>query len=263
MKLFTLKKLTFLLTLLGFSILSLNAQQIGIIGNGTYIADNSGDSPALANFTDFGANTSRTFTIDNIQTSGNTTLNVTSILLSNTTDFTLSTDPTPVGVAKNGPNANFTIDFIGVGSGTFTSTVTVNSANASNDGGDDAWVFTIRVTIAPEIDIVDADGDAIDSGSGNSPATLNSTSFGSTDTLNPISVVYTIENNGLADLDITSWSSSNPNFAITTSPSTPVGAGLTTTIQITFTPTSTGIISSTITINNKSTLARASSLSIT
>lgn len=248
MKNFTLTtKLTLCMIFMLVS-LSISSQQIGIFGNGQPISDNSGNSPALNNFTDFGASTSRIFTLENIQNGNPPSLNITSIVLSNNTEFNLSTNPSPVGLGKS-DTADFTIDYVGLSAGTYTSTVTVNS-NASNDGGDNAWVFTISITVAPEIDIVDSTSVAIDDGGGNSPSTANSTAFGSTDTSTPITRTYTIENNGNAALNISSTSSNNMDFAITLSTPTSVSSGNQITFTVTFSPTLIGSTSAIITINN-------------
>jgi hypothetical protein len=259
MKTFTLKKSILLALLFLFVTATISAQQIGVFGGGQSISDNSSNSPALVNLTDFDTATSRTFTIDNTATSGSpsgTILNVTSIVLSNTTDFNISIDPTPVGIIRSGVNPTFTIDYIGSGLGTFTSTVTIASSNASNDG-DGLWVFTISITVAPDIDILDVTNnnaiDDDDGGAGNSPAGGNSTAFGTTDALSPLSESYTIESNGAADLTISSWTSSNPDFVITVNPATSVTAGSTTTFTVTFTPSGNGSISSIITINSDAT----------
>ena len=239
-----------------FASVAISAQQISIFGGGQTISDNSGNSPALNNLTDFGNTTSRTFTLDNSQSSGNTTLNVTSIVLSNTTDFTISTDPTPVGIVKNGTNPTFTITYIGTGTGLgITSDVIVYSSNASNDGAQisDAWVFTISIDVAANIDIEDASGNAIDDGGGNSPAGGNSTAFGTTDSLNPLTQTYTILSSGAAALNITSWTSSSGDFSVSAPISTNIGSGLSTTFIVTFTPSGNGSISGVITINSDAT----------
>jgi hypothetical protein len=176
------------LTLLGiFLCISFSksySQEIGVLGNGVYIADNDA-TPSSADFTDFGNTTARTFTIDNIQTSGNTTLNVLTISLSNPVNFTITTNPAPVGVAKNGPDPTFTITLNTLTAGTYTSTVTIASSNAGNDGADNVWIFTIRAVRAPEINIQGnattiVDGDI-------TPTTTDNTDFGSTFVGTPVS----------------------------------------------------------------------------
>ena len=257
MKIFTLKKSVLLFLFTIFASVAISAQQISILGGGQAISDNSGNSPALNNLTDFGNATSRTFTLDNSQSSGNTTLNVTSIVLSNTTDFTISTDPTPVGIVKNGTNPTFTITYIGSGTGLgITSEVIVYSSNASNDGAQisDAWVFTISIDVAANIDIEDASGNAIDDGGGNSPAGGNSTAFGTTDSLTPLTQTYTILSSGAAALNITSWTSSSGDFSVSAPISTNIGSGNSPLhFIVTFTPSGNGSISGVITINSDAT----------
>ncbi|WP_411768817.1 LamG-like jellyroll fold domain-containing protein [Winogradskyella sp. A3E31] len=233
-------------------------QNIDVLGNAISIAN--GDlTPQVADNTDFGSVTvgfgplTNTFEIENTHSGGNPSNNVltiTSISLSgaNAADFTINSTITTI------PRSNsetFTIDFNPSAAGVRTALVTI--INNSSDLTEQTYTYQIQGTglaPTPDIDVVDDTNDAIDDGGGNSPTTLNSTSFGSTDTLNPISYTYTIENNGTGTLNISSVTSSNPDFAITVSPSATVAVGATTTFTVTFTPTSAGSISGIITINN-------------
>ncbi|MBT8272404.1 MAG: hypothetical protein KJO77_01270, partial [Bacteroidia bacterium] len=123
------------------------AQQIGVLGNSQYIADND-TTPSTTDFTDFNSQTSRTFFIDNVQTSGNTTLTVSSISLSNTTDFSISSGLADNTITKSQAPEPFTISLLTASPGTYTSTVTIAS-DASNDGGDNVWIYSITATVVP------------------------------------------------------------------------------------------------------------------
>ena len=129
------------------------SQEILVEGNGNSIADND-LLPSITDFTDFDVSNSRVFSITNSQGGGPSTLNVSSIVLSNPTDFTISSN-----LADNTLNKNqtepFTISFIGSGAGTFTSDVTISS-DSGNDGADNVWIYRISKYIAPvtEINII-------------------------------------------------------------------------------------------------------------
>ncbi|WP_298364985.1 LamG-like jellyroll fold domain-containing protein [uncultured Lutibacter sp.] len=242
---------------LAFIFLSINgfSQQIGVLGNGNYIGDNDA-TPSATDFTAFGSATSRTFYIDNIQTSGNTTLSITSITLSNTTDFTISSPLGDTTIGKNQSPEPFTISLSTLGCGTFTSTVTIVSSNASNDGGDNAWVYTISATKNPEIDIVDSGSNAINNGSSNSPSITNSTEFGNIGTGSSSSPVnFTVQNNGGCDLNLTGPAfvvlGNTTDFTlvdITGSPASPITPGDFRTFSIAFNPTTDGTKTSSVTI---------------
>ncbi|TYA56046.1 choice-of-anchor D domain-containing protein [Formosa maritima] len=250
MKNITLKELCLLTVLMLTYTCSFYAQEIGVLGNGTYIADND-VTPTTTDWTNFGTVNSRNFTIDNIQTSGNTTLNITGITLSNTTDFSVSTNPSPVGVPKNGPDPTFTITFIGSGTGTFTSTVTITSSNASNDGADNAWVFTISADRLPEINI-QGNGQSIAHNDA-TPTTTDRTDFGSIDVSLSVPHTFTIQNTGNAPLSIgaITFGGANPgDFSITAAPASTVAIGASTTFQVTFTPSAVGVRTGRINIVN-------------
>ena len=67
-----------------------------VTGDGASIADNSGNSPDSANWTDFEANSSRIFSITNFQSgNGQSYLDVSKIELTNTVDFSITTNPAP------------------------------------------------------------------------------------------------------------------------------------------------------------------------
>ena len=230
---------------------SIFAQQIGVLGNAIYIGDND-LTPTPTDFTDFQTNLTRTFSIDNIQGGAPSTLTVASITLSNTTDFTISAPLVNNTITKNQTPEPFTITFNNLGAGTFVSTVTIAS-DASNDGIDNVWIYTIQATGTvplPEIDIVDSVGAAITDGSGDSPSATNNTVFGTTDSASPVTKVYTIQNNGTATLNIVSTANTNPYFAITAIPAGTVAPAGSTTFSVTFTPLTAGSFTSTITVVN-------------
>ena len=82
-KLYVSRLISCVLVILITSIFSINinAQQIGVLGNSQSIADDD-ITPSPSDHTDFENNTSRVFSIDNIQSSGRSTLTISTIELS-------------------------------------------------------------------------------------------------------------------------------------------------------------------------------------
>ena len=78
------------------------------------------------------------------------------------------------------------------------STTTVIITSNSSVSSEQTYTFVIQgngTLPSPEIDIVDTtNNNPVTDGSANSPSVINSTSYGSTDTLNPVSNSFTIEN---------------------------------------------------------------------
>ncbi|WP_282136592.1 PQQ-dependent sugar dehydrogenase [Seonamhaeicola maritimus] len=222
------------------------AQEITVLGNGQTITD--GETGTSTNdFTDFDGNTTRNFTIDNSQNSGNTTLNVSSIFLSNSTDFSITSNPTPVGIAKNGPNATFTITFNALSPEAF-SKVTIVS-DATNDGGDD-FTFTISADNTPEIEMEDSGSNVISSGGSFDFGTITPNSTGSETfsikNISNTSTTLTLE--GAPNVSI----SGDTEFSVSSQPaSNTISGGTSQTFTIEYSPTSVGgPHSATISIDN-------------
>ncbi|GAA4270708.1 choice-of-anchor D domain-containing protein [Hyunsoonleella aestuarii] len=233
------------------------SQNINVQGNAIDIADDD-TTPDLADDTDFGLHNVgfpeiHTFVIQNTHTGGSPSsnqLNITSITVSgaHAADFTVTSSITTI---DRDSFDSFTITFTPSALGLRTATVTI--VNNSSVCSEQPYVFDIHGTgtpPSPEIDVFDDANNPISDGSTDSPAALNQTSFGSTDSLSPISTEYTIENNGSLVLNISSITSDNTDFAITIAPSSTVASSGSTTFTVTFTPSSVGIITGTITIAN-------------
>jgi hypothetical protein len=229
------------------------AQTIDVLGNSVSITD--GDStPTTTDLTDYGNTTARTFTITNIQGGAPTTLNVLTITLTNPVNFTVTSNPAPIGLGKN-VSTTFTVTLNTLTAGTYTSTVTIASSNASNDGADNAWTFTIRAIRAPEINIQSnattiVDGDI-------TPTTTDNTDFGSTFVGTPVTKTFTIQNTGNTSLTLTGSSpyvaisgANASDFSVTVIPTTPIASSGSTTFNIRFNPASAGVKNATLTIAN-------------
>jgi len=225
---------------------------IDVSGNNVSIAD--GDTtPDVADDTQFGnvsvgQTLDRTFTIKN-QGAANLTLISGTIVPD--AEFTVTTLP-PVPTVLGGQSTTFVVSFTPTSATTFSSTITINSSDADES----PYTFVVEgAGVIPdvEIDILDTYSNAIDDGSGNSPSIINSTDFGGTDAASPITTTFRIENNGTTDLAITTPTSSNADFSIVSNPAALISGGSFSTFDVTFTPSSTGLISSTITIANDDT----------
>ncbi|MFL1013470.1 PQQ-dependent sugar dehydrogenase, partial [Flavisericum labens] len=205
-----------LVSFLLFNVL-IYAQEITILGNNQPISDEA-TGTSLNDFTNFDGNTTRTFTIDNSQNSGNTTLTVNSIILSNDTDFSITSNPAPIGITKNGANPTFTITFNALSAGTFSSTVIIDS-DATNDGGDNLFTFTVSADNTPEIEIEDsnniiiANGGSFDFGT-ITPGAIATENFSINNTAD-VSSILTLE--GINPDYVTI--SGDSEFSITTQPS--------------------------------------------
>jgi hypothetical protein len=228
--------------------------EIDILGNSQVIAD--GDTtPTTADHTDFGSvapssSIIRTFTIRN---TGTTTLNLTGsprVQLSGSSDFIVITQPAAT-VAAGGGTTTFQILFTPGSAGLKTATVTITN----NDSDENPYNFTIQGTgtSAAEIDVlgnsqVIADGDT-------TPTTTDHTDFGSVTTSGSIIRTFTIRNTGSATLNLTGSPrvqlTGSSNFIVIAQPAATVAAGGgTTTFQILFTPSSTGLKTATVIIAN-------------
>ena len=247
------------LTLLGIflclSFIKGYSQEIGVTGNNSPISDVSADSPSTTNWTDFELTTSRTFVITNVQGGAPSTLNLTSITLSNTTDFTITTNPAGTGLDKSG-STDLIIQFNNLGTGTFTSTVTIAS-DATNDGADNVWTFTIRAIRGPEMNVLGNTTTIIDGDS--TPTTADHTDFGNVNVSAGIMIrTFTIQNTGIQNLNLTGTGPTYiaisgvnaADFTVTANPTTPIAASGSTTFSITFDPSALGVRTATITIAN-------------
>ncbi|MGL2963235.1 choice-of-anchor D domain-containing protein [Flavobacterium sp. RSB2_4_14] len=216
-------------------------QEIDIQGNAISILD--GDTtPSTADWTDFSnvAGT-RTFTIRNL---GNIALSIGAITITGTNagDFTITTPPSAT-IAAYG-TTTFTVTFSP--SAINSRTATINIVN--NDNTENPYNFAIQgFGIIPEIDVQGnatsiVDGDV-------TPSLSDWTDFGSTSATR----TYTIFNFGNIALTVGTITITGANaseFTVTTFPSATVAAFSSTTFVVTFTPTTTGVRTATINIDN-------------
>ncbi len=236
--------------------------EMDITGNGVSIVDGT-TTTSTSDHTDFddtdvnnGGMTIRTFTISNsgsgdLTLSGPTYVNVSG---AHASDFTVSQQPASATVSALGGSQTFQITFDPPTTGLRQASVSI-----TNDDPDESpYTFAIQGTgiLTPEIDILNTGVSIVDGDV--TPSISDSTDFdhalvgGNTHI-----VTYTIENNGLAPLNLTgSWplisisGSHAGDFSVVTAPSTPIAQGGSTTFQIAFDPLTTGIRAASLTIAN-------------
>ncbi|WP_338814297.1 choice-of-anchor D domain-containing protein [Bernardetia sp. Wsw4-3y2] len=209
------------------------------------IVDGAGIPDILvSNNTDFGlVLTTRTLTYT-IHNTGGTVLNISSILSSNTAEYTVSNIPTTVSA---GGTATFDVTFTPIACGDNNATIVVNT----NDCDEAIYNFVVQgIGGNPEIDV---QGNAVSIVDGDiTPVLTDDTDFGNVVTNR--TVTYTIQNTGSLALDITSIAITGvdaADFVLSgiTLP-TSIAASGTTTFDVIFTPAVVGVRNAVITINN-------------
>ena len=186
------------------------------------------------------------FTVENL---GTAALNLTGtpIVSVSTGDAAMFTvDPQPSPTIGPSSDSTFTITFLPASVGAKTTTVTI----ANDDSDENPYTFTLTGTgvMAPEINVK---GDGIDLQSG-----AGTYSFGDVLAGSSVPATFTVENLGNSDLNLSGTPKvavSGPDsalFVVTTQPTSPVASLGSTTFTVTFTPTSTGPKTATVTIAN-------------
>jgi hypothetical protein len=240
------------------------APEINVIGNAVSIVD--GDTtPDVTDDTDFGTvavlfgTQTNNFIIENTGTA-TLTLGGASPYISitglNAGDFTVVSTPSNSITAGN--NTNFDITFDPSGTGLRSATVTI----INNDGDENPYSFNIQgngFTPLPEINI-QGNSTTIVAGD-TTPDFSDDTDFGTVDIAGGTNVnIFTIQNNGTADLNLTGTSpyvviggAHAADFTLTTIPSTPITNGSSTTFAITFNPSGLGLRTASLRIQNNDT----------
>ncbi|BAO76894.1 hypothetical protein WPG_2664 [Winogradskyella sp. PG-2] len=244
----------------GIIVNSSSGPEINIQGNGNTIID--GDTtPVTSDDTDFGniitasGTQANTFTIQNTGIS-NLTLTGSSPYITisgtNAADFSVTTIPsTPISVSGS---STFEITFDPSADGLRTATLSITN----DDSDENPYNFNIQgtgYTPEPEINIQGngttiADGDT-------APSTADDTDFGNVDTGSSATNTFTIQNTGDSTLTLSGASpyvtisgSNAADFSITAIPNNSISASGSTTFEITFTPSATGLRTASISIGN-------------
>lgn len=235
--------------------------EINIQGNGNTIVD--GDTtPIVTDDTDFGivntpgaTSVTNTFTIQNLGTT-NLTLTDASpyVVISGThaADFSIAAIPSN-SIAASG-STTFQITFDPSADGLRTAALSI----ANNDTDENPYNFNIQGTgntPAPEINIR-GNGNTITDGD-TTPSVTDDTDFGNVDTASSLANTFTIENTGDATLTLTGSSpyvtisgTHAADFSVTAIPSNSIAAAGSTDYEITFTPSTTGLRTASLSIAN-------------
>lgn len=229
-------------------------REIDIRGNNSPITSGS-TGTSTANFTDFGniienATVSKTFKVYNLKTNN---LILTNLTLTGGTasEFSLSGITFPATILP-GDSGSFVVTCAPTSLGVKTTTVTV----LNNDCDEFSYNFVIKATdicnTAREINI-DGNGIAIAKGT-TSTTGSNNTDYGSTILGGSLIGTFNISNPGTAALNLTSIniSGADPSMFVLSGIAMPMTlpGGSTTSFVITFSPTTAGVKTATITVNS-------------
>ncbi len=247
------------MTLISVSVVHVVTPEIDVQGNGQSIVDGDA-SPSPTDDTDFGNNnvstgtSAHTFMIEN---SGVGDLTLTDspkvqIIGTHAADFSVTIQPSSP-VAASGGTTTFEITFDPSAEGMRTAEVSI----ANDDSDENPYNYAIQGTgTTPEMDVQGngqsiVDGDAL-------PSLTDDTDFGSINVSNVTAAhTFTIENTGDGGLNLTDApevqisGTHAADFTVTSQPTSPVAAsGGTTTFEITFNPSDTGLRQAEISIAN-------------
>jgi hypothetical protein len=225
-----------------------SAPEINITGAGNVIAD--GDAtPSATDDTSFGSvdvssgTISKTFTINNTG-SADLTLGAISFSGTNAADFTVTSAPTsPVA---QGTSTTFTVTFDPSAAGARTATISI----VNNDSDENPYDFALTGTGTTSTPAL-----AITGATTHGTVCPNTAATG---------IQYTITNTGATAAEGVTVVSSDPQFVVSSLSSTTIAAnGGTVTYTVTFTPTSAGAKSATITVSSTTTGSNTATSSLT
>ncbi|MFG6686144.1 choice-of-anchor D domain-containing protein [Mariniflexile sp. HNIBRBA6329] len=241
------------------------SQDINVRGGSPLMDIQRGDtSPSVGEGTEFGSTAIgtpvvKTFEIQNTHSGGspsNNVLNITSITKSgtNASDFTITSS---ISTIARSNSATFTISFNPSAVGLRTATITINS----NDPDENPWTFSIQGTGTlppPEIDVTGL-GVSIVTGDA-TPTTTDNTGWGTVGTGSNTPHTFTIKNTAAAastliisqGVNITFTSNPSGYFSITSQPAqnTNIAGGSNVTFTVNYNPLANGTHTAVININN-------------
>jgi Autotransporter beta-domain/HYDIN/CFA65/VesB-like, Ig-like domain len=235
---------------------TISAPDMRVTGNGQLIVD--GDpSPDPANDTDFGSQTvntttSITYTVYN---DGGEDLSPSNVSVSGTNagEFVVSAAPASPVLADGG-STTFTVEFTPGAAGMRSATISIGNDDpgSNKDPYDFAITGTGTIVAAPEISV---SGNATSITDGDpSPSLGNHTDFGATAIVGGlVARTFTIQNIGTNTLDIVGVAITGTNaasFAVTQQPPSTLAASGNTTFVVQFDPSTAGLKSATIEIQN-------------
>lgn len=221
---------------------------INIQGNSITIV-NGDTTPDVADDTDFGqvnvgSSSTVTYTIQN----------------TGTTDLFISLPPGLTGSSDFAVTSNPTFQIPASGSSTFdvqfspsdTGVVTATIAVSSSDPDENPYTFDIQGEGIPinEPDITVLGNGVTISDGDTTPSVADDTDYGQVATGSSLTRTFTIENEGTQTLfiGIPPTLTGSSDFAVTSNPAFQVDPGTSTTFDIEFTPSATGIVTATVSI---------------
>ena len=228
-------------------------REIDIQGLGVSIPDGSA-APNLLDDTDFGAVTTssgtivKTFTVLN---TGEEDLSFDAVTISgvHAPDFTLTSTHSFSETITGVSSTTFDITFDPSVNGDRFATITVQN----DDADEDPYTFDIKGNGIPDTEI-EIQGNFVPIADGDvTPVVLDNTDFGTVNVGGNTANTFKVHNGGSPALDIYGTSITGPDasmFVITTAPVSPVNLGDSTDFIITFSPTSSGLKTATVTIFN-------------
>jgi hypothetical protein len=155
-----------------------------------------------------------TFRITNVDSNCKKKLDVKNITISNSTDFSISPNKLKKKIypacnthRNRAKYFDFTITAVNT-CGTYSTDVTIITKKSGN------FTFTVNITTGPEIYVLGGSPSAIISNGDTTTSDVNGTYFGVVDEGNSVTRTYIIANIGTCPLDITSVTSSNTDFVV-------------------------------------------------
>ncbi len=254
-----IKKILFTFAIFLTTVSFVQAQQdINVQGNSIDILD--GDTtPDLADHTDFGSvavgsSVIRTFTIQNV---GNVDLNLASIgkTIGTNAQFTVDISSVATPVAASGGFTTFTVTYTPTITGLSTGGIIIGSDSPAPE---DSYTFSIQAEgIAGATPDINLQGNGVDILDGDTtPNLADHTNFGSVPVGSSVTRIFTIQNVGSSDLNLSAVGKSigtNAQFTVDiSSVATPVIGGSFTTFTVTYTPTTAGVSTGGIVIGSDS-----------
>lgn len=236
-----------------FKLTGFQAPEIAVLGNSVNIAD--GDTtPAVADFTDFGATTigvpiTKSFVIQNNGLSA-LTIGTFSITGTNAGEFTLITPP--AASVAIGATTTFVVSFSPGALGVRNASISF----VTNDSNENPFDFSIRGTGGePEINITGLGNDVLDNAS--SAVSTNGTLLPNAAPGGTSTRTFTIQNTGTTPLNLTGSPfvqlSGSGTFSVSALPTSPIPAGGSVTFTVTFSPSALGSYLAIVTILNNDT----------